>query len=272
MDVVSVVKQHPLAIAGGVVVLLLIMGASKGGSGGASSVMGATLQSQSIATQGNVQMAGINADVTKARISAAAAEAAQRTSIIGQIFQTELTTSAQLAGMNVQKNLQSTLGYLQHADNKQAMENQLALGMRQIDAGTQQTAAKLSAMLQAQAQSGNTQLQGLALQLQSGERVGAAQIDYLKSRDAITAANLPTLLAHSENMSKIAASNAQAIANINTQAARTAANVNAAGAGMDIFSQLFSMFSGGSNSGNSGGGGGGFDWGDAAKIAAAFFA
>lgn len=289
MDVVSVIKTHPLPIAAGVAVLLLLMAASRGGSAssGNGAAVAASLQSQSIATQGNTSVAAINADVFKTSLSANAQAAQQRTALIGSIFNSEIATSAQLSAANISATTQKSLAFMAHQDNQKALDNQLTLGRAQLDASTAQGAAKLDTALKLSQMSSNTQLQALSLSLQ-GNHDQAAQmiqgqkdmlgmnIDYAKSKDAITAANLPTLLQHSENLSKIAASNAQAIASINTTAQVTAAKAAAtqsyANTGMDILGSLGSLFGGSGSSGGGDSGGGGFSWGDAASIAAAIFA
>lgn len=265
MDVVSVIKEHPIPITiGAVVVLALIFGSrSSGSSSGNASAM---LQSQSIATQGNVAIAKVRAEqeakagdnftsMFNTSQTVSASLAAKRTDAATHIFDSITSTDAQLALADKGSILQRYMAQLSAQTSADQMAKQYSLASKNIDAGVDVAKSKMATALSMQANDNNTKLSMLGMQL--GEK---------KYETDVTAANLPTLLQHSENLSKISADNAQAIVAIQTAAARQQASANANSTNVNTLSNLLGMLGYGGSSGNSGGGGGGFDFGDVVDV------
>ena len=260
MDIVSVVKAHPLPIIGGAVVILLLVSMRGSSSGSSGSGAGVALESQRIATAANVQVAGINAQAATARgeqqmnifaaqLSENGKQALARTDMMATLFSTNIQASTALE-MDQNKNFTTRmLGQLNSQDNQLQMANALTLGTRTIEAGIKTSSDKLAADIEMNNSNNNAKLNGLARTIQGG--IDMAYIDsnmqLSKTQTAanlsvyqtdVTARNLPTLLQHSENQARVAAANAQALATISgttaqilsanaTKAANTAADANA---------------------------------------------
>lgn len=239
MDIVSVVKAHPLPIFGGAVILLILVGMRGSSSSGSNtSGISAAVESQRIATAGNVQIAGINAqaatargaqgvDAYKTQVTENGKQAIARTSMMQGLFTTQVNASTTLAVDN-NKNMTSRLiAGLNHQDNQTQMADALQLGQYTTDAGVKVAMEKLATDIKVNNSNNDAKLNAL------GQTIASHKYD-----TDVTAANLPALLQHSENAARIAGSNqqslaqiqgnfAQIIAGLNTQAARTTASANA---------------------------------------------
>lgn len=230
MEIPAVIKQHPY-IAGGAV-LLAIFAMSRGGSSTANSSagnIGATLQSQQIAGQTNVQLAGINASESIARANNAK-----------EMYIAGATTAGAVAINNNASMTTALQNLLASNDTEAAIAAKSKTDLATVNAGQTISLANIAAQLQAVI-SGNNTSQTIALDsaqksynlgldtnatklkaiedslkssdYQLGVNVGAAR-DMFSSNLSFTSANLPALLKHSENMATISGNTATTIANI----------------------------------------------------------
>lgn len=257
MDIVNVIKAHPVPIIGGVIGLIVLIG-MRGGSSGSSAgnVIGASLESQRIATAANVQISGINAqaatargaqvsDLYKSQLSAAGEQAKLRTMLMGEMWQTQVGASTTLALDQNKGAVTRLLGAYAHEENMTVAANQLALGQKGIDAGVKMASEKLATDIRLNQDTINGKLSALA-----------KTTELSKYQTDVTAANLPAMLANSQYMAKIAASNQQALAQMSsntaqiisanqTQGQKAQANKTdseTAGNWMEIAGTIFSMF------------------------------
>lgn len=205
MEIMSIVKEHPVPIGIGVVVILLIA-FSRGSSSSASSGSGAGayLQSQAIAANSNTQLADINSkerialgtqSVETNRIAADAATA--RTAQTNNLFGVLGGLNAQLQMSSDKKLLQSEQQTYSHFENLKAMASNLEMGKATIDASIKVSSNEMAYRLQAQQEDSNLQLNMLGKQIQG-------QLDLVHDN----ATSLPMILQHQESMSKIAGNNA----------------------------------------------------------------
>lgn len=250
MDIVSVVKEHPLPIVGGAI-LLLILVSMRGGSStsGNSAGIAAAVESQRIATAGNVQIAGINAqaatargaqgvDAYKTQITENGKQAVARTSLMQNLFSTQIGASTALA-VDTNKNLTTRLvAGLNHQDNQTQMADALTLGQYTTDAGVKVAMERLSTDIKVNNSNNDAKLNALSQVNATSLSALGMQIASHKYDTDVTAANLPAIMQHSENAQKIAGANAQSLAQIqgnyaqiiaglNTEAARKTASANA---------------------------------------------
>lgn len=254
--VLAVIKEHPAAIGIGVVFLLLIM--SMRGSSGATSSGGnnaaASVQSQSIATQGNVSIAGINAGVTvqtgaqysadyQAALSVASKASATRAALISSIFDTTSGTQVALARNQTGADVATTLARFQHQDVQTQFADNLTLGQAAMQAGVTTHLADLNSTIQLNKDNNNAKLNAL------GQSITAQQYS-----ENLTAANLPALLANSENIARITGNTQASLATIasqtaitqsnnNTAPARTAANASSTASNVSSFASIASVIS-----------------------------
>lgn len=241
MNVIEVVKEHPIPVVVGVVIILLLM--SRGG--GASSPG----NTAALAVQNNTQIAGINAQTAVSlgaqateRYKAGESAAIARMGVASDIFATATNASAAQATNNSANNLkvvQQTFARAMNLDNLQAdSENK----QRAINAGLLSQQRNLDAQLAAQKNDINFKLNEFTQTIDANGSALDKQLSFTKD-------NLPTLLQHAENMLKIGGSNAQALATINgnttlgvaqyqTDAQRTAADAAANKSNWGIVSDI----------------------------------
>lgn len=175
MNVMSVIKEHPVPIIGGVL-LLVILASMRGSSGSAGSNAGmminAGLESQKIATAANAQIAGINGNVAIARgaqnvaaMSEAGKQAVERTAILGDMWKTSISTSAQVQTENARNATTRFIATKQSEDNQRLAANQLALGQATIDAGVRTSLEKLATDFRMNESNNNTKLSAIGQEI-----------------------------------------------------------------------------------------------------------
>lgn len=274
MDIMSVVKEHPIPIGIGVVVILLIV-FSRGSNGATSSNAGAFLQAQSIAAQSNNQLAEITMrgnialgqqSVERNHIAMDAATA--RTGAVAGLFATMVGTNAQVR-MNADNNGVKTQQLMLNSNANMLETNaQLAIAKETIAGGIKANADKLAAQIRMGENDNGFKLSAigaqtsgnLALMQKRGELDAAAtaqNINFQKwgidknyeFQDKLMTANattLPALLQHQINMAKIQGDQEYQRLSITTAADRTMANANArnkdADTGGDWISNIAKLF------------------------------
>ena len=146
MQIPEALKKTPVLIGGGVVIFIIIIFLAKRGSSASTST--ATTQDNTaaqLATQAsNVQIAQINADISKAQIQAASevtlgsytrdvslADITSKTQVAGAKISADLQTTTQSTAANENVALQN-LDYSHDIANRQ-LENQRVLGLTEED-------------------------------------------------------------------------------------------------------------------------------------------
>lgn len=173
--IVETLKAHPMIAIGAALVLFLLMRA--GGSSASPDTVSASLQSQSLASDTNVAMAGINADVQKAQSAGAYAF---MSSLAGFASETAIARSTNDAGIfaNIleRQNNQELIAAQSEYD-RQYLETNQAIAFKGFDteyAMLSSTNATQKAMAEISA---NTALKSTEMTLASGERSLAAKLD-----------------------------------------------------------------------------------------------
>lgn len=224
MDIMGVVKEHPVPIGIGVVVILLIVFA-RGSNGATTSNAGAFLQAQSIAANSNNQLAEITTrgnialgqqSVDRTRIAMDSATA--RTGMVASLFATMVGTGAQVQmsrDTNAVKSQQQML-----ASNANMLETgaNLKLGQESIAAGIKVNADKLGAMIRMNETDNNTKLTAMGMQtngdLQKMQLQGQFGLQAMDKEYDYNIKTLPQMLQHAETMLNIQGTNSQALARI----------------------------------------------------------
>lgn len=252
MDVMGVVKEHPIPIVIGVVVLLLIASASRsGGSTGGGN--GAAYAAQANAM--GVQMAGISSSA-QIELGAQATErykvgqnaALARTGVVANMF--EVMTGAM--SDQILSNGANTLKVTQDVLARQANGDILAANERantaKINGGIKVNADNLAAQITMNTNDNNFKLNEIGAKTNGSIAMimagGAVQKDLLVTNNAFAAANLPTLLQHAENMLSIGGKNQLEIVNSQTGAAKTTAQAAKNKSDWGIVTNIASMFFG----------------------------
>ena len=253
MNVVSVIKQHPVPIIGAAVVLLILvsMRGSSSSTGGQANV-GATLESQRIATAANVQIANINSQSQIARgaqglaafqtqLSENGKQAVARTSMLSDLFTTNITASTAMQ-VDTNKNLTTRLlAGINSQDNQKQMANTLAITQLQTDASVKTSLAKLSTDVAMNQTNNNAKLNAIGMTIEA-EKYGMSLADQLarfqtstsdsltRYQTDVTAKNLPVIFQNAQAVATINGNTAQALASIATEADRTEAKTQASNA------------------------------------------
>lgn len=241
MNVIEVVKAHPVPIGLGVLVILLLVMSKGSTSSRAASNAGAYLQSQQMASSANVALAGLNSQtqlglgaqsVENNRIAADAANT--RMGIVGNLFAMTTQANAEVTA-NRENNLLAT--YQTSMASKQNIlvaENAYDIQKRTIAANVEMNGDKLAAQIRANENDNNTKLSAIGLatsgELALLEKTGSIQSSLADKNYAYQLTTLPMVLQHAETMQKIGGTNAATLANINTEVARINANTNASNA------------------------------------------
>jgi hypothetical protein len=255
MDVVGIVKEHPIPIVVGVVILLLLMSRSGGSSGGGGNVAAFAAQANSLAAQTNVQISGINS-ANQIAMGAQATErykvgqnaALARAGIASDMF--EVMTGA--ASQQILSNSANTLKITQDVLARQANGDILASNERantaKINGAIQLNADALSAQIRMNADDNNFKLNEIGAKTNGSIAVmqagGVIQKDLLNINNAFTAANLPTIMQHEENMLKIGGKNQLSIVERQTQADNTRAQAAKNGSDWGIVGNFFNAIFG----------------------------
>lgn len=198
-NVINAIKQHPVAVGGGVIVLLLLMKMGGNSSGGNGDIMGATLRSQEIATAGNVQIAGINANA-----------AATRSAMAADMFKTAAGVAANRDDNDsalAASRYTSMLGYLTQS---QAISAQSEIMSQEIRAGVDVAKTSIAA-------------QSSILAMQANNDYSLA----LKNLE-IGAEQLPSIMQHQETMASLLGDTNINLAKIYTEADLTRAHADRA--------------------------------------------
>jgi hypothetical protein len=224
MNIMAVVKEHPVPIGIGVVVILLIVFA-RGSNGATSSNAGAFLQAQSIAAQSNNQLAEITTrgnialgqqSVERSRIAMDAATA--RTGAVSSLFATMVGTNAQVR-MNTDNNSVKTQQLMANS-NMNALETnaQLSVARDTIAAGIRTSSDKLNAMIRMNENDNNTKLNALGMETSGNlallQKRGEFDLMALDKQIDLSIKTLPAMLQHAETMLNIQGTNAQGLARI----------------------------------------------------------
>lgn len=244
MDIMSVVKEHPIPIGIGVVVILLIV-FSKGGSGASSNNAGTFLQAQSIAAGSNAQIAEITMHGNIAqgqqsveRNSIAEGAATERASIVAGLFATMVGTGAQVR-MNSDNNaIKSQMNLAAQTQSLNQTMVQQAIARETIAAGVKTSGDKLAAQITMQENDNNFKLNAigletggnLALMAKRGDLDAKAmdkQLDFQGKLISANAATLPMILQHQQTMQKASGDLQYQLASIATAADRRIADAKA---------------------------------------------
>lgn len=237
MDIIAVIKAHPIPIGIGVVILLLLIrsgGATKTTNSGSS----VALQSQQLAVQSNSQIAGINSatsialgaqSVERYRIGESDALARTQTAasvistMMGATLQRDLTDSAAMNKVVLAGVARST-----NSDNIAAsLQSQNA----EINSKIRINSDTLAAQISRNNSDNNFKLAQIGQQTQGSlaiiSGVGTQAQIMADKNNAYAASTLPSLMAHAEAMATITGQNAFQIVQQQTKAANTTADANA---------------------------------------------
>lgn len=231
MDVIAVVKEHPIPVVIGVAIVILIISRSGGTvSNGAVNSGALALQSQQLAVQSNTQIAGINSQTAVAlgaqateRYKVGADAATTRAGIAASLVNTSIGALSQQALDDSANNLKVIQATFARATNNDNLTADSLNKQRAINAGVAMNAADLQAQTDRQNNDNNFKLAQIgaatngSLTLLNAQ--GQIQKDLLGMNLSFTGANLPTILQHQENIVAINGSNAVKLATVNTQAA-----------------------------------------------------
>jgi hypothetical protein len=215
----KLLEENPALAIGGAAVLVLLF-SMRGGSGSNSAMIQAQLESQKTAGQTDVALAKINAEQAQAR-----------TASVADVYKTSIISRAQVLGVQDSNASKVALGMGGFQTQRDAIAANVVLGMagfqaQQASIASQERIANASiASSQAMAAA---KLNAQMSMLQSNNDLQRYGLD-------LTAKNLPEILHSQEINQQTAAANAQALASIsaqqnqaiaalNTQAARTQAN------------------------------------------------
>jgi hypothetical protein len=219
----KLLEENPALAIGGAAVLVLLF-SMRGGSGNASAMIQAQLQAQKTAGQTDVALAKINADQAQAR-----------TASLADVYKTSIVSRAQVLGTQDTNASKVALGMAGFQTQQSAIASQERISNESIAANQAMAAAKLNAQISMLQSNNDLQRYGLDL----------------------TAQNLPQILHSQEIQQQTAAANAQALASIsaqqnqaiaalNTQAARTQANSMAQSSTIGDIGSLLGMAGGAS--------------------------
>ncbi|MHB8387520.1 MAG: hypothetical protein ACYDAO_09400 [Thermoplasmataceae archaeon] len=148
MEIVETIKEHPY-VSGGAALLMLVV-FMRGGPNSSSSGMdpiAASLQSQSIATQGDIAISQTNAALSAKQASTASANYIASLAANSANNNSNNTTAAKILA-----------SVFAHADTQTALDNQLQIQASTISAGHDIALQSLSAQLQALTTQSSTQL------------------------------------------------------------------------------------------------------------------
>lgn len=233
MQIIEIVKSHPVPFAIGAVVLLLLV--SRSGSTQAAQSNGSALAQASMAN--NTQLATINAgtsvqlgaqasDRFKAAQDAATTRAGITAGMFDSLVNSNASVSVAMAGVNagtVQKAIDA-------ANAREAMNLSAQVQQSQITAGITTAANNLAGTIQMHLDDNNAKLNAIGLttqgQLDLLAKGGEISTNQLGMNLAAQATSLPMILQSTENMARITGSNQLAVVRAQTKAANTTAQAN----------------------------------------------
>jgi hypothetical protein len=237
INIVEVVKAHPIPIGIGVVVILLIVfsrGSSPSSSGASNA--GAYLQSQQTASSANVALAGLNSQ-TQVALGAQSVDnnriameaAGQRSGVMAGIFSVMTQANAEVSATNGANTLKSFQTMMASKQNILMAENDYDIQKRTVSAGITMKAADLASQIRMNENDNNTKLSAIGLAtngelnlLREEGTIKSALADKNASLMSLMAdksfdfqaKTMPTVLQHAQNMQQIGGANAQALARI----------------------------------------------------------
>jgi hypothetical protein len=249
MEVIELVKKHPVAFGAGGLVLLLLLMRGGGSNSGNEAALSAGLAAQKQAGAVDVQLTSINAGL-----------AAARTSSMADLWKSTIATNAAVKVANGKNDTAMMIAALMSRDTQYQTDAQLQTQMRAIDAQTSIAVTKLATDITMNKDSWNSKLSGLAMTLDQDSyktdryfdfqgtqtdkqmNFNSSNTDKLIGLETykmnLTDKNLPAILASNQAMMQIQGNTsialaetngatAKAIAAINQQPANTAANAAA---------------------------------------------
>lgn len=260
MDIMTVVKEHPVPIGIGVVVILLIVFSRGSSNGAAPNNAGTFLQAQSIAANSNATIAEITMrgnvaqgqqSVERNRIAMDAATA--RTGQVAGLFATMVGTGAQVRMATDSNAVKSQQQMLAANANMLETSANLSIARDTVAAGIKVNADKLAAQQRLFETDANYKLNALGLQtngdLRMLEQVGKNQIANINAQGTVTgnlmdkefthtssmldknlaysSSTLPSLLQHQQTMLGMQNDIAYQLASIQTAADRKKAEADA---------------------------------------------
>ena len=188
MSALKIIEENPALAIGGVAVLLLIMSLRGAGGASASTMINAQLQSQKTASQTDIAISKINADA-----------ASNRNNTLAKVYTTQIISGSQLAATR---------------DTNQ-VRGQIAAGAYAVQ--SQNIAAKQQVENAAIVANHDTAAQSINAQIAMVRDANALKHYQLE----MVSANLPLVTSTQIALGNINAQNMQAIAALNTSAART---------------------------------------------------
>jgi hypothetical protein len=232
MDIVNVVKEHPVPVGLGVfIVLILIFSRSSNtasvANSGAAAAMNGTVQLAGLSANTSVALGAQSVQNNKIQQDAANARFGIASGLLSTIASFGAQTEAQSTD-NAFKIVQSAMS---NDVQKTALADDLTKSTNTINANVKMNADNLSAGLKALVESDNNKINLVGAQTQGSVAViqaGGNVASDLKAQDyAFYGANLSTLLQHSETLTSIQGKNQIGAIQAQQQAANTTADAAA---------------------------------------------
>jgi len=242
MDIMQVIKDHPVPIIGGVILLLILSRAggsssSSGGSGNAAAAYAAQSQITGINAQTSIALGAQS--VEKAKI---AADAATIRSSAAESFMASIAGMANSSMINESNNqVKNITNLYSNQQNLEKIKNDYDIGVKTINANISMNKDKLAAQQKAYETDANFKLASIGATTNGNlAMIGAskdAQLALNAQQNAFTASTLPTLMQQQQTMAKISGDynlsmlqasglNAQQLAQISGDSAAKLASIN----------------------------------------------
>lgn len=227
MDVLAIVKEHPIPVVIGVMIVILIVSRS-GSSVPASTGSNAALavRSQELAVQSNSQIAGINSQTAiglgaqaTERYKAGESAAVARTNIAASLVNTSIGALSQQVLGDQANNLKVIQATFARAINNDNLSADAAYKDKVINAGIRMHVDDLNAQTNLQNNDNNFKLAQIGAS-------GDIQKTLLGMNLEFAGKNLPTVLQHSENMARISGANTISLAQATGLTATELARIN----------------------------------------------
>lgn len=204
MNVIEIVKAHPVPIGIGVVVLILLISSrsSQPSSASVSNAGAFAAQAQITGMNAQTSIALGQQSVERAKINAASAGA--RTTSATNLFGAIAGMLTQNASNDSNNSIKVMSNAFAHADNQQAFANQLQLGESNINAGIRINADKINGSIRAIQEDNNFKLSEIgaktqgSLALMRGDTINA--MDIFAQQSPFIASTLASQMQHEENM------------------------------------------------------------------------
>lgn len=249
MQIIALVKEHPVPFAIGAVVLLLLM--MRGGSTQAAQSNGSALAQASM--QNNTNLAQINA-ATSVQLGAQSVEAAKnaqdaalaRTGVMASMFNNLVTSNASVSVGMAGVNAGTVAKALDASNARNQMELNSQTQQAQIQAGITTAANNLAGQIQMHTDDNNTKLSAIGLatqgQLDLMHLQGDISTTQLGMNIDANAKSLPMILQSAQEMARINGGNQLAIVQAQTKAADTTAQAAKNKSDWGIVGNIASLF------------------------------